>query len=68
MSSLGISVGAPNQKLSPKEEAFCFAIVEGLNESDAYRRAYKPQRAKAKTIHEKASRIMGRGKVRAKDC
>ena len=34
--------------------------------SDAYRRAYKPQRAKAKTIHEKASRIMARGKVRAR--
>ncbi len=52
--------------LTRKEEAFCLAIVEGLNESDAYRKAYKPQRAKAKTIHEKASRIMARGKVRAR--
>ena len=56
----------PLLKLSPKEEAFCLAIVEGLNSSDAYRKAYKPQRAKAKTIHEKASRIMARGKVRAR--
>jgi hypothetical protein len=52
--------------LSPREEAFCLAIVEGLSESDAYRKAYRPQRAKAKTIHEKASRIMGRSKVRAR--
>jgi len=52
--------------LSPMEEAFCVAIVEGLNRSDAYRRAYKPQRAKAKTIHEKASRIMARDKVQAR--
>jgi phage terminase small subunit len=53
-------------KLTPKEEAFCLAIVEGLSKSDAYRKAYKPQRAKPKTIHEKASRIMARGKVRAR--
>lgn len=53
-------------KVSPQENAFCLAIVEGLNKSDAYRRAYKPQRAKPKTIHEKASRIMARGKVRAR--
>jgi phage terminase small subunit len=53
-------------KLTPKEEAFCLAIVEGLSKSDAYRKAYRPLRAKAKTIHEKASRIMGRGKVRTR--
>jgi hypothetical protein len=53
-------------KLTSKEEVFCLAIVEGLSKSDAYRRAYKPQRAKQKTIHEKASRIMARGKVRAR--
>jgi phage terminase small subunit len=53
-------------KLSAKEEAFCVRIVEGLSASDAYRKAYKPLRAKPKTIHEKASRIMARGKVRAR--
>ncbi len=61
-----LTVIPPPLKVSPKEEAFCLAIVEGLNKSDAYRKAYKPQRAKAKTIHEKASRIMARGKVRAR--
>jgi len=59
-------VGDTFSVLTRKEEAFCLAIVEGLNESDAYRKAYKPQRAKAKTIHEKASRIMARGKVQAR--
>ena len=61
-----LTVIPPPLKVSPQEEAFCLAIVEGLNKSDAYRKAYKPQRAKAKTIHEKASRIMARGKVRAR--
>ncbi len=53
-------------KLTPKEEIFCLAIVDGKNQSDAYRHAYKPKRAKEKTIHEKASRIMARGKVRTR--
>ena len=59
-------VGETFSVLTRKEEAFCLAIVEGLSQSDAYRKAYKPQRAKVKTIHEKASRIMGRGKVQAR--
>src|SRR5687767_6348029 len=52
--------------LSSREEAFCLAIVEGLSESDAYRKAYRPQRAKAKTIHEMASRLMAKHKVRTR--
>ena len=56
----------PAHRVSPKEEAFCLAIVAGSNASDAYRTAYRPQRAKAKTIHEKASRLMTRGKVQAR--
>lgn len=54
------------RNLSPKEEAFCLAIVEGLSESDAYRKAYRPQRAKAKTINEMASRLMAKPKIRAR--
>jgi hypothetical protein len=53
-------------KVSPKEDAFCLAIVAGANASDAYRTAYRPQRAKPKTIHEKASRLMAKGKVQAR--
>ncbi|WHZ16863.1 MAG: hypothetical protein OJF52_003713 [Nitrospira sp.] len=52
--------------LTQREEAFCLAVVEGLRPSDAYRKVYKPQKAKAKTINEKASRLMSKGKVRAR--
>lgn len=52
--------------LTQREEAFCLAVVEGLCPSDAYRKAYKPQNAKAKTINEKASRLMSKGKVRTR--
>jgi hypothetical protein len=55
-----------SSNLSPREEAFCLAIVEGRSESDAYRKAYRPQRAKAKTIHEMASRLMAKPKVRTR--
>ena len=53
-------------KLTPKEEAFCIAVLAERNPSDAYRTAYKPQRAKAKTIHEMASRLIAKPKVRAR--
>ena len=52
--------------LSPKEEGFCIAVVAGRNPSDAYRIAFQPKRAKAKTVHEMASRLMARHKVRAR--
>ena len=66
MTSLGITKDAPPFKLSPKEESFCLAIVEGVSQSDAYRKAYKPRRAKAKSIHERASQIMARIKVQSR--
>jgi phage terminase small subunit len=53
-------------RLSPKEEGFCVAILAGRNPSDAYRVTYQPKRAKAKTIHEMASRLMAKHKVRAR--
>jgi len=52
--------------LTQKEETFCIAILAGQNPSDAYRSAYTPQRAKAKTIHEMASRLMAKRKVHAR--
>ena len=30
-------------RLTPKEEAFCIAVLSGQNPSDAYRAAYQPQ-------------------------
>ena len=53
-------------RLTLKEEAFCVAVFAGQNPSDAYRTAYKPQRAKSKTIHEMASRLMAKRKVHAR--
>ncbi len=52
--------------LTTKEEAFCLAVMAGGNPSNAYRIAYRPQRAKAKTIHEMTSRLMAKRKLRAR--
>ncbi len=52
--------------LTLKEEAFCLAVMTEENPSNAYRKAYKPRRAKAKTVHEMASRLMAKRKVRAR--
>lgn len=52
--------------LTQKEEAFCLAVLAGQNPSTAYRNAYNPKRAKAKTVHEMASRLMAKRKVHAR--
>lgn len=53
-------------KLTPKREKFCQEIVKGKNESDAYRIAFKPKRAKAKTINEEACRLRKNPKISAR--
>jgi len=53
------------RNLTPKQEAFCLAYIETGNASEAYRRAYGTK-ASAKTIHEKVSRLLSEGKVRAR--
>lgn len=60
------SVETSPSTLTPKEEVFCLAVMAGENPSNAYRKAYRPQRAKAKTIHEMASRLMAKRKVHAR--
>ena len=52
--------------LTQRQEAFCLAFVETGNASEAYRRAYKPRRMTAKSVHEKASHILAEGKVQAR--
>ena len=53
--------------LSPNQEAFCkFVALDNMNNSDAYRAAYPNQRMSAKTIHEAASRMAGKGNVIAR--
>ncbi len=56
----------PAQTLTLKEEAFCVAVLAGQNPSKAYREVFKPRRAKAKTVHEMASRLMAKHKVRTR--
>lgn len=53
-------------KLTAKQEAFCVEYVRCGNASEAYRVAYGPGRMSAKTIHEKASRLLSTGNVRAR--
>jgi phage terminase small subunit len=52
--------------LTQRQEAFCLAFIETGNASEAYRRAYKPKRMSAKSIHEKASHILAEDKVQAR--
>ncbi len=40
--------------------------AQGMSQSDAYRQAFNIKRAKPKTVHEKASRLFARPKVRAR--
>ena len=54
-----------SKPLTPKQEAFVLAYVKTGNASEAYREAYNTK-ASAKTIHEKASRVLAEGKVRAR--
>ena len=54
-------------KYTSKEEAFCIAIVEGENQSDAYRSAgYKVDSMKSATIHRTAKRMMDKAKISAR--
>ncbi len=52
--------------LTAKQEQFVKNIIDGMSQADAYRSAYDSQRMKDKTIHEKASRLMADGKIRAR--
>lgn len=43
--------------LTAKQEAFALAIVEGYNQSDAYRRAYDAERMLPATVWKRASEL-----------
>lgn len=53
--------------LTPKQEAFCQCVANGMTQSDAYRSAYdvSPE-TKNETIHRKASELMEHGMVSAR--
>ena len=52
--------------LTAKQEEFAKAIVEGMNQADAYRSAYNTKKMSDKTIWENASRLMANSKVTAR--
>lgn len=52
--------------LTPKQEKFVQNIMAGMSQADAYRDSYDVSRMADKTVHEKASRLMADGKVRAR--
>jgi phage terminase small subunit len=52
--------------LTAKQEQFVKGIIDGMSQADAYRYAYDTSRMADKTVHEKASRLMSDGKVRAR--
>ena len=52
--------------ITGKQEKFCQAIIQGHNQSEAYRLAYGVKKATAKTINERASRLMANSKVVAR--
>ena len=53
--------------LTPKEETFAVGLASGLTQADAFRKAFPHcLRWKDKTIHERASRLAARDKVRAR--
>ena len=54
-------------KITPKQEIFAQSVASGMNQSDAYRKAFKVKKyTKAKTVNEAASRLMASSKVAAR--
>ena len=53
-------------ELTPREAQAAAYRAQGMSQSDAYRKAYNCRRAQQKTIHEKASRLFARDRVRAR--
>lgn len=52
--------------LTAKQEAFCQAIADGMNQSDAYRSAYSAEKMKAETVNSKAYELSKNGEVTAR--
>ncbi len=49
--------------LTAKQEAFCQAIVSGMSQADAYRKAYDAKKMKPPTVQKRASELMANGEV-----
>lgn len=49
--------------LTQKQEAFCLAVMEVGNASEAYRRAYDAENMKSETVNKRSSELMANGAV-----
>ena len=63
---MGSVNGKPAKPLTQRQELFCREIVEGSNQSEAFRVTHDTSKMKDKTVNEKASRLMKHGKVLAR--
>ncbi len=61
-----MATNTTSRPLTRQQEAFCLFVLAGDNQSDAYRKAFHSRRMTAKTVNEKACRLMRLGKVRAR--
>lgn len=53
-------------KLTEKQERFCCEYIETGNATEAYRRAYRPEKASEPTINRKAKALMDMDKIGAR--
>ena len=53
-------------ELTQRQEDFCLHFVQSDNASEAYRKAFDAPRASAKSINERASRLMATDKIKAR--
>ena len=53
-------------KLTPNRIAFAEAVAGGKSQSDAYLAAFKPNKMKRKSVHERASQVAADSQVKAK--
>lgn len=52
--------------LTPKQEAFCIAVLSADSASDAYRKVYSASRMTEKTVWEATSRMMNDPRIQAR--
>lgn len=50
-------------KLTTKQEKFCQSVADGMNQSDAYRAAYRAGGMKAETVNKRSSELIANGAV-----
>lgn len=52
--------------LTPKQEKFCHAIVDGKSQAEAYKEAYSTKNMADSTVYQEASRLMDNPNISAR--